>query len=161
VAFEQNTPPPPHCCVCHTDATPTVLQVRMVSGAFMSTGFFFLCFFGCCAWFGLNGRVRGTGRSKWWGKCFQCFEYTPQNWYFVLTRIPFLYRCPRDAYRPPPARWTWQQGVLSDQRVGCHSGWFLRVAAERGHSGGPGKGGVAVSGGVECVTYVWNLFFDV
>jgi hypothetical protein len=39
----------------------------MVSGAFMTTGMFFLCFFSCCAWLGLNGRVRGTGRSKWWG----------------------------------------------------------------------------------------------
>ena len=39
----------------------------MVSGAFMTTGMFFLCFFSCCAWLGLNGRVRGVGRSKWWG----------------------------------------------------------------------------------------------
>ena len=39
----------------------------MVSGAFASSGFFFLCFFSCCAWLGLNGRVRGVGRSKWWG----------------------------------------------------------------------------------------------
>ena len=38
-----------------------------MSGAFVSTGMFFMCFFSCCAWLGLNGRVRGTGRSKWWG----------------------------------------------------------------------------------------------
>jgi hypothetical protein len=39
----------------------------MTAGAFMSTGFFFFCFFSCCAFVGLNGRVRGVGRSKWWG----------------------------------------------------------------------------------------------
>lgn len=39
----------------------------MVSGAFVSTGFFFFCFCGFCAFLGLNGRVRGVGRSKWWG----------------------------------------------------------------------------------------------
>lgn len=49
-------------------APPYIIwEVRIVSGAAVSTGFFFLCFCGFCAWFGLNGRVRGGGRSKWFG----------------------------------------------------------------------------------------------
>ena len=39
----------------------------MVSGAFASSGMFFLCFCSCCAWLGLNGRVRGGGRNKFFG----------------------------------------------------------------------------------------------
>jgi hypothetical protein len=55
----EDTPPP---------APPYILwEEKMVAGAFTSTGFFFFCFCGFCAWCGLNGRVRGGGRSKWWG----------------------------------------------------------------------------------------------
>ena len=39
----------------------------MVSSAFVSVGGFFLCFCAGCAFLALNGRVRGVGRSKWWG----------------------------------------------------------------------------------------------
>ena len=39
----------------------------MVTGAFATSGFFFFTFCGLCAWCGLNGRVRGGGRSKWAG----------------------------------------------------------------------------------------------
>lgn len=53
------TPPP---------APPYYLwEEKMVTGAATSSGFFFLCFFSCFAWCGLNGRVRGGGRSKWFG----------------------------------------------------------------------------------------------
>lgn len=49
-------------------APPYILwEEKMVAGSFASSGFFFFCFCSFCAWCGLNGRVRGGGRSKWWG----------------------------------------------------------------------------------------------
>ena len=56
---DDNNPPP---------APPYILwEQQMVAGSFASSGFFFFCFCGFCAWCGLNGRVRGGGRNKWWG----------------------------------------------------------------------------------------------
>lgn len=65
------SPPPPS--PLEEDATPPPLppyylfEEKVVTGAFTSTGLFFLCFCTFCAWCGLNGRVRGTGLNKWPG----------------------------------------------------------------------------------------------
>lgn len=63
------SPPPPVPEGNNPPPQPPYIEweVRMVSGAFVSTGMFFLCFCTCCVWIGLNGRVRGNGRNKWWG----------------------------------------------------------------------------------------------
>jgi hypothetical protein len=53
-------------------------QLQVVIGAFSTTGLFF---FGCCVccWFGLNGRVRGGGRSKWPGVAGDRIDRPPLN----------------------------------------------------------------------------------
>ena len=63
------SPPPPVPEGNNPPPQPPYIEweVRMVTSAFASTGVFFLCTCVCCVWIGLNGRVRGNGRSKWWG----------------------------------------------------------------------------------------------
>lgn len=61
------SPPPPVSDRAPPPAPPYhIHQLRMVTGAFATTGMFF---FGCCfcCWFGVNGRTRGGGRAKWFG----------------------------------------------------------------------------------------------
>ena len=65
------SPPPPSPDDDSGNAPPAppyiLWEQRVVSGAFASTGVFFFICCGFCTWCGLNGRVRGGGRNKWWG----------------------------------------------------------------------------------------------
>jgi hypothetical protein len=61
------SPPPPVLGRAPPPAPPFQFhQVKVVIGAFTTSGLFFFACCACC-WFGLNGRVRSTGRSKWPG----------------------------------------------------------------------------------------------
>lgn len=148
-------------------APPYIIwEVRIVSGAAVSTGFFFLCFCGFCAWFGLNGRVRGGGRSKWWGEYFNAsnthIHFLVCKLHFNLClRTPF-HRCPRDANRPPSTRRSRKQGLLPHQCCSCASKgvtrrrWVFRVSSECDHSSRSGARRTVVPWRGKCLV-LWQL----
>ena len=66
--FPPSPPPPSPSDFAPPPAPPYILwQEKMVGGAFATTGLWFFTFCTFCAWCGLGGRVRGGGRSKWFG----------------------------------------------------------------------------------------------